>query len=216
MSDQHTTSVLIVDDHELIRDALRRMIARQPDLTVCGEAEGMDDALELVQELRPDLAIVDIRLRTGDGIGLLRKLRSEPNRPRTIVMSMYDERVYGRRAISAGAEGYVNKHDPATSILDAIRSVLSGRPYFSSFVLDSSVSETGSGDVDHLSDREFEVFRLLGEGLSVKQIALRMEISPKTVEYYRENSKRKLGLGSSAELLHFAIKWQLRSSEDVD
>ena len=209
-------SVLIVDDHELIRDALRVMLTREPDLTVCGEAESADDALQRVQDLSPDLAIVDIRLRSGDGIDLIRRLRTGSDKPRVIVMSMYDERVYGRRAINAGAEGYVNKHDPAVSILDAIRSVLNGQPFFSEFLKDAPGPEQESTVIDRLSDREFEVFGMLGDGLSVKQIALRMEISPKTVEYYRENAKRKLGLGSSAELLHCAIKWQLGASDEVE
>lgn len=210
-----TTTVLIVDDHELIREALRGMLNGEPNLTVCGEATGTDDAMECVQQLRPGLVIVDLSLRSGDGIDLIRKIRAEPNPARCIVMSMYDERIYGKRAMNAGAEGYVNKHDPAASILDAVRSVLDGKPSFQSYVLDPVKSDTmtATSPVDRLSDREFEVFRLLGEGLSVKQIALRMGLSPKTVEYYRENAKRKLDLGSSAELLHFAIRWHLRAAE---
>lgn len=209
------TSVLIVDDHQLIRDALRVMLEREPDLSVCGEATGVEEAMEQVHEHQPELVIVDINLRSGDGIDLIRRIGTELSSARVIVMSMYDERIYGRRAVNAGAYGYVNKHNPAVDILDAIRVVLSGGRFFSDHVLEAmdTAAPESMSPVDRLSDREFEVFRLIAEGLSVKQIALRMAISPKTVEYYRENAKRKLDLGSSAELLHFAIQWQLSGSD---
>lgn len=206
--------VLIVDDHELIRSGLRQLINSQPGLRVCGEAENASDGLSRVQELRPDLLIVDLSLQSGNGLDLVREVVTLHPAINVLVLTVHDERDYGERVLQAGAVGYVNKQEPADTVLTAIQEVLAGRMYFSQALTDrvmqramrNASAPTESAVVD-LSNRELEVFNLLGQGLTTEEIANRLFLSPNTVGTYRERIKIKLHLPNSAALSHFATLW---------
>lgn len=214
LSETRKTRVMIVDDHALLRDGMRLMIESEPDLEVCGEAADETEAVQRVRQLHPDLVIADISLNTGDGIELIKRIKAHDPESRIIVSSMHDETIYGERALHAGAAGYVSKHDPGGTLLKAIRHVLAGGMYFgeqmTQRLLRRAATREGSErmcPVDLLADRELEAFRLIGRGFSTGDIAARMHISPKTVDRYRENIKRKLNLITSNELVHYATLW---------
>lgn len=205
--------VLIVDDHPIVRERLAELIGQEVDLVVCGEAEGAREAMGLVASLRPDVAVVDIMLRDSYGIELVKALReSHPGLP-VLVLSMYDEVLFGERALRAGARGYLNKQAATRAIVPAIRKVLAGGVYVSeamdAAILRKIVGGGGGtgGAADVLTDREFEVFQMLGQGKGVRQIADELFLSVKTVEAHREHIKRKMSLKSSAELVHYAIRY---------
>jgi DNA-binding NarL/FixJ family response regulator len=209
--------VLIVDDHPVVREGLALWIARQPDLEVCGEAADVATALQLVAATRPDVAVIDISLKAGNGLDLIKRLRSRDDSVRMLVWSMYSESLYAERALRAGALGYVNKEHAADQILEAIRRVLAGKVYLSEPLADRLLlravgggeAPAGRSPVDLLSDRELEVFRLIGQGLDTHQAAERMHVSPKTVETYRARIKEKLGLKDGAGLVRCALQWEL-------
>lgn len=206
--------VLIVDDHPVVRDGLAAQIATQPDLEVCGEAEDVAGALATYDRARPDIAIVDISLKNGDGLELVKRLRARDDALRIVVWSMYPERLYAERALHAGAMGYVNKGSESREILQAIRAVRSGKVYLSeemSIKLLGRVIGRGGrltklSPLENLSGREMEAFRLMGEGLTTEKIAKAMRVSPKTVETYRGRIKEKLGLSNYTELIHRATQ----------
>jgi len=209
-----TTRLLIVDDHALLRDGMRLMIDSEPDLEVCSEAADETEAVQQFRQLRPDLVIVDITLTTGDGIELIKRIKAHDPEARIIVSSMHDERIYGERALRAGAVGYVSKQDPGGTLLVAIRHVLDGGRYFGEQLTQRLLRRAATKEdfaktspVDQLADRELEAFGLIGRGLSTRDIAARMHISPKTVDRYREHIKRKLNLTTSSELIHHATLW---------
>jgi DNA-binding NarL/FixJ family response regulator len=217
-SPSHATRVLIVDDHELLRQGMRLMIGNEPDLEICGEAEDEAEAMRQVGESRPDLAIVDIGLKSGNGLDLIKRIKAHDPSVRVIVSSMHDERLYGERALRAGAEGYVNKQDPARTIIYAIRHVLEGKMYFSEEFTNRVLQRARGGDeafqdspIDVLSDRELEVFRLVGQGLTSREIANKLHVSSSTVDTYRERLKTKLNLKGGAELVHQATQWVLEN-----
>jgi DNA-binding NarL/FixJ family response regulator len=211
--------VLIVDDHPVVREGLAAQIALQPDLEVCGEAEGVTDALALVETVRADVAVIDISLKSGDGIDLIKRLRARDPALRLVVWSMYPESLYAERALRAGALGYVHKGKATREILQAIRSALAGKVYLSADVSSALLGRLvgGSGraiertPIEDLSDRELEAFKLMGQGLTTEQIAERMHISPKTVETYRARIKEKLGLKNVTELIQRAAQWALEN-----
>lgn len=211
---KRATRVLIVDDHALLRDGMRLMIDSQSDLEVCGEADDEADAVQKYRRLHPDLVIVDIALKTGSGIEAIKRIKGHDPDARIVVSSMHEETIYGERALLAGAMAFVSKQDPSGTLLTAMRQVLNGEMYFSSQLTQrllrrasgTSVAETAS-PVDCLTDRELEAFTFIGQGLSSREIASRMHISPKTADRYRENIKRKLGIKSSSELIHHATLW---------
>jgi DNA-binding NarL/FixJ family response regulator len=208
--------VLIVDDHSLLRDGLRALLGEQPDLEVCGEAEDEVTARREVTALAPDIAIVDLTLKEGSGLELIKWLKERHPLVRVIVSTMHDEKIYGERALRAGASGYVNKHDPSTTIVTAIREVMKGGIYFSEPLVERLMRRAAGRDPDEaasavnlLSDRELQVFRLLGEGKNSAEIAEALHLSRSTVDTYRERLKDKLGLKSSSELIYHAIQWTM-------
>jgi DNA-binding NarL/FixJ family response regulator len=210
--------VLIVDDHPVTREGLAIRLSREPDMQVCGETADLPEAIRLAKETAPDVAVIDVSLKTGCGIELVKRMRERCPHVKNLVWSMYPDALYSRRALHAGAAGYVNKEHAADVIVNAIRHILSGGVFFSSDVTESVLREAGglSGPlpdpVAALSDRELTVFRLIGEGVDTHQIAERLHLSPKTVETYRARIRAKLGVDSGADVLRQAIHWVLTSS----
>jgi DNA-binding NarL/FixJ family response regulator len=210
--------ILLVDDHEMLRQGMRLLIEHQRDLRVCGEAEDEVSAIKQFRKARPDLTIVDLSLKEGDGIELIKRIRLIDAEARMLVYSMHDERVYGERVLRAGAKGYVSKQQPVRAVLQAIRHVLSGSMHFSGELtqrlLERAASETiiSASPVENLSDRELEVFGMIGRGLTTRSIAARLHLSPRTVDTYRERLKIKLSLANSAELHYRAVQWVLKGA----
>ena len=211
--------ILIVDDHPIVREGLRALISQHDDLLVCGEAESVEEAMELVATAEPDIAVIDISLKGSDGMELIRKIREQDSSVRMLVSSMHDESIYARRSLRAGALGFVSKENAARQIIDAIRRVLDGRIYLSEEMSEQLISrmlrreeEPGSLSVESLSDREFEVFRWIGHGLTTREIAERLHLSVKTVETYRQRIRQKLELRNGAELARRASQWVLEES----
>ena len=206
-------SILLVDDHPLVRHGLAQLINPQDDLEVCGEAGTPDEALAAVRKLRPNLAIVDLSLGDADGLDLVKALQhGHPDLP-VLVCSMHKESAYAERALRAGARGYVMKQESNSVVLAAIRRVLSGQIHVSepvaSKMLLKLVNPSAAGadaGVQQLSDREFEVFRLIGRGLGPSDIARQLNVSVKTVETYREHIKTKLRLPNGRELMRAAMR----------
>jgi DNA-binding NarL/FixJ family response regulator len=205
--------VLIVDDHPMMRDGLRQLIASEPDLEICAEADDAPAALRDAEALKPDLAIVDITLRSSSGLDLIKDLRTRSPRTAILVLSMHDESLYAERVLRAGGRGYIMKQEGGKRILEGIRQVAAGRTYVSEAVsariLDAFSGAQGEAKspVETLTDREFQVFQLIGEGLSTKEMADKLRVSAKTIEVHRVNIKEKLGLVTAAELLRFAVRW---------
>lgn len=206
--------VLIVDDHPLLREGLAARIARYPDLELCGEAEDVPGAMTALAALTPDVVIVDLSLKRGDGLDLVKRIHLRKDRTAVLVSSMHDETLYAERALDAGALGYVGKSEAPEKVIDAIRTVLSGKVYLSQRMTERLVSRHTRGQlaesrspIDALTDRELEVYRLIGNGLSTREIAERLGLSIKTIESHRENVKAKLRLKSATELTHNAVQW---------
>jgi DNA-binding NarL/FixJ family response regulator len=207
-------TVLIVDDHPIVRQGLALLINQEKDLEVCGQAEDAHEAMQAIGQLDPDMVIVDIGLKDTSGIELIKDLKIQhPDLP-VLTLSMYDEAVYGERALRAGARGYVMKQEATEKVVTAIRRVLAGEVYVSSGMAAKMVSKfvgggtrTAGSPADSLSDRELEVFRMIGEGFSTREMAEKLHLSIKTVETYRAHIKDKLGLQDANELLRSAIRW---------
>jgi DNA-binding NarL/FixJ family response regulator len=209
--------VLIVDDHPVVREGLAMHIANQPDLEMCGEAEDLPGALALLATARPDVAIIDISLKNGNGIDLIRRMKDRDANVRILVWSMYAESVYAERALRAGARGYLHKGRATRQLLDAIRAVLAGKVYVTGDLPDDLLRRVAAGEtaqrspIDRLSDRELQAFELMGHGLTTETVAARMHVSPKTVETYRARIKEKLGLSNISELVQQAAQWVLEN-----
>jgi len=208
------TRVLIVDDHPIVRQGLAQMINQETDLMVCGEAEDAQNALQAVAELHPDLVLVDLSLKGGSGLDLIRTLRTRQSMLPVLVVSMHDESLYVERALRAGARGYIMKHEATNIMMSAIRRVLRGEIYVSDkmltkllgrFVLDAPSTSTST--LEPLSNRELEVFRAIGEGHSTRHIAAVLHVSIKTVESHRAHIKEKLQLNDTTELVRYAMQW---------
>jgi DNA-binding NarL/FixJ family response regulator len=204
--------IVLVDDHPIVRDGLIQMMSRQDGLTVCGEASSAEEAFKVIEELKPDLAIVDIFMEGANGIELTKMLHARDASLPILILSMHDEALYAERAIRAGAMGYVMKQEASRTIVDAIHSVMSGKRYVSnhiSNILGESATDKGefNGEVECLSPRELDIFKLIGLGLSRSKIAEKLDISIKTVETHRANMKYKLNAGSAAELKEYAEQW---------
>ena len=216
---QDRAKVLLVDDHEMLRQGMRLLVEQQKDLKVCGEAADEVSALKQFRATHPDLMIVDLSLKEGDGIELIKRVKLLDPDARMLVYSMHDERVYGERALRAGARGYVSKQQPARSVLQAIRRVLAGAMHFSDEMTQRLLERAAASDpmspaspVESLSDRELEVFEMIGGGLTTRSIAARLHLSPRTVDTYRERLKIKLALANSAELHYRAVQWVLKGT----
>ena len=208
--------VLIVDDHPAVREALAIRIAAQPDLVVCGEAADATEALRLATATDPDVAVIDIGLSAGNGIDLIKRLKARNDRFRAIVWSMHSEDLYAERALRGGAMGYIDKKQATGKIIDAIRQVLDGKVYLSAPMTEKLLQRAvgpgaGRSPIDRLSDRELDVFRLIGQGLKTQEIAERLHLSVKTVETYRDRIRQKLGLSDGTTLAHFATQWLLEN-----
>ena len=207
--------VFLVDDHPLVRQALRDAMRHERDMEVCGEADDRDEALEGIAAAEPDLAIVDLRLRTSDGLELIRDLRNRCPKVMSLVLSMQDESITAERAVRAGARGYVSKQEAPRKIMEAVRKVLGGEIYWSEKAAAhiaskiASPSSAGGSINEDLSDRELQVFELIGFGRSTSQIAESLHIDISTVETYRARIKEKLMLKDGSELLQAAIRWCL-------
>jgi DNA-binding NarL/FixJ family response regulator len=206
--------ILIVDDHPMLRYGLAQLINQQVDMTVCGEAEDVPGALQSLAELKPDVLIVDIALKGMDGIELIKRIRDREKAVGILVLSMHDEMLYAGRALRAGANGYVMKNESGGEVLAAIRVVRQGKIHVSERVSSRIVRQfaqgpdaTGGSPIEGLTDRELQVFRLIGLGRGTREIARELHISGKTVEVHRIHIKTKLNLRSANELIRTAVHW---------
>jgi DNA-binding NarL/FixJ family response regulator len=206
--------ILIVDDHPMMREGVALLISREKDLTVCGEADTASSAVEKVAQLKPDLVIVDITLPGRSGLELIKDIQTMHPGALVLVVSMHEESLYAERVLRAGGRGYVMKQEGGKKLLEAIRQVFAGHIYVSPSmsarileIFSGHRTETAGSRVEGLTDREFEVFRLIGEGASTRDIAKRLHLSVKTVEVHRLNIKGKLKLSTASELVHYAVRW---------
>lgn len=215
-----------MDDHPLIREALSSAINRQSDFICCGQADNAAEAQRTIQEMLPDLILLDLWLDGGDGLELIKVLKARFPAVRILILSQFDEALYAERVLRAGALGYVMKEQPSREILAAMRTVLSGQIYVSPVIaarmlhkMTENRREGKDGNIENLTDRELQVLQLLGAGMSTRKIAEELTLSFKTVETHRENIKRKLGLRDAVELIRFAAEWvrgqSFSSSRDV-
>ena len=206
--------VFIVDDHPLVREGLTNLINSQSDLMVCCEAKDSFEAIDAITKELPDVAIIDISLTNESGLELIKSLAKQFPQVAVVVLSMHDETLYAERALRAGARGYVMKHETSKSVLASIRRVIAGDIYVSERIvnrmalrLTSGRRRAGSSPVERLSDRELEIFRLLGQGRTPSEIARDLNLSLKTVQAYCARAKEKFGVTSLTELLRAAIRW---------
>jgi len=208
------STVFIVDDHPIVRQGLALLINREPDLMVCGDAEEAASALRRIEELKPNLIVVDVSLNGPDGLDLLKEIRTRDADLPVLILSMLDESLYAERALRAGANGYIMKQEATDRVLVAIRRILDGEIYLSDRMANRMLHRFANGSqveqrspVADLTDRELEVFRLIGEGHGTRQIAQELHISVKTVESYQAHIKDKLSLKNARELMQRAIQW---------
>jgi DNA-binding NarL/FixJ family response regulator len=206
--------ILIVDDHPLVRSGFVQLISDEPDLEVCGEAPGESEAMQLVAGTAPDLVIIDLSLAGGSGINLIQRIKAHHGDVCMLVVSMHDESLFAERVLAAGALGYLNKQEAPSNIIRAIRRVLEGKVYVSDNLnerlldtLKGTAKAAGLPPMQRLSNRELEVFELIGRGMTTGGIAEHLRLSIKTIETHRENIKRKLGLASGQELIRRAMHW---------
>jgi DNA-binding NarL/FixJ family response regulator len=206
--------LLILDDHPMMREGLAQLINNQPDLTVCAEAGTGREALELAAKSQPDLLLADISLPDKSGLDVIKELHAFHPGTAVLVISMHDESLYAERVLRAGARGYIMKQEGGKKLMEAIRHVLSGKIYVSEKIsgqilesLYAGASEATRRPMENLTDREFEVLQLLGQGKSTRDIAAQLHLSGKTVEAHRANIKRKLNLQAGPELLRYAVRW---------
>ena len=206
--------ILIVDDHPMIREGLAQWIGHDPGLEVCGGAGDAPEALEKIAALKPDLVLTDITLPGKSGLELIKDIQAQHPRALVLVLSMHDETLYAERVLRAGGRGYIMKEEGGKKIAQAIRQVLDGQIYVSE-KMSAKILEVFSGHgadvaaspVEKLTDREFEVFQLIGQGLEIKPMAEKLHLSPRTIEVHRANIKAKLNLNSVAALIGYAVRW---------
>ncbi len=212
---QKSIKILIVDDHPIVRQGLTQLIENEPGLEVCSQAEDAPQAMSILKKIQPDIIIVDILLKDSSGMELIKDIKIRyPDIP-ILALSMHDESLYAERALRAGAKGYLMKSEATETVIDAIRKILDGHIYLSNNMSSRIVSKmVGLGkssnhgsDMDQLSDRELEVFELLGNGFSTRRIAQRLHLSIKTIETYRAHIKEKLNLTDATELMQYAIRF---------
>jgi DNA-binding NarL/FixJ family response regulator len=216
-SRQRPCRIVVVDDHPVVRLGLKQMLENEPEFEICGEAEGAPEALSVIDETCPDLVVVDISLKDGSGLSLIKQLTETDPSIKVLVSSMHDEKLFAERALRAGARGYINKEKAIGSMVDALRKVQSGAIYLSETMTDRILQAIARGDLEggrapleQLSDREFEVFELIGHGKTTRATAEHLGLSVKTVETYRENIKTKLNLENNNELICRAAQWVAR------
>ena len=206
--------IFLVDDHAMFREGLRQLIDREPDLMVCGDAAAAAEAMQGIAESKPDLVIVDISLAGASGIDLIKTIKGQYDEMPVLVVSMHDESLYAERALRAGAMGYVMKQEPAKTVKTAIRKVLAGDMHLSEKLASSLVArfmhgttEEPATPIETLSDRELEVFRMLGQGKGTRQIAAELDVTVATVNSFKNRIKEKLNLKTSTEAMLHAIQW---------
>jgi DNA-binding NarL/FixJ family response regulator len=210
----HPKQILIVDDHPMMRQGLAQLIGLEPDLAVCGEAENAGDALDAIGTLKPDLVLADISLPGKNGLELIKDFQTIQPGLRVLVISMHDESLYAERVLRAGGRGYIMKQEGGKKLMQAIRQVLEGRIYVSE-KMSADILEIFSGHragaesspLEKLTDREFEIFQLIGQGQGTREIAEKLHLSIKTVDAHRANIKTKLKLNSATGLVRFAVRW---------
>ncbi len=210
--------ILIVDDHPLVRAGVSQLINDTSDLKVCGEASDMTAALKLLDTLTPDLAIIDLSLAGGSGLDLIEHIKARNNEILMLVASMHDESLYAERVLAAGARGYINKQEAQEKIIPAIRQVLDGKVYMSEFMTERILNNMVSGTDDKrgiksLSNRELQVFEMIGQGIAPGKMAKQLNLSVKTIETHQAHIKKKLGLTSAHKLTHRAIRWVLEQGQ---
>lgn len=210
----HATKIFLVDDHPLVREGLARRILREPGLTVCGEAGTASEALEAIAKLQPQLVVVDISLPGRDGIDLIKEIKARHDNIQMLVLSFHDESLYGDRALRAGARGYITKHEPPDNLIKAIHRVLAGEIVVGKNTVERVLqrvagarNSTWTSPIEMLSDRELEIFRLIGQGRQRRQIAGELHLSVKTIEAHRANIRQKLGLKNATELIQHALQF---------
>jgi DNA-binding NarL/FixJ family response regulator len=207
------TKVVIVEDHPMFREQLAHLISKEPDMIVCGEADNVRDGFALIKEKNPAIAIVDITLKGSSGLELLKDLRAHGIELPTLVLSMHDESLYAERALRAGAKGYITKHEASANVMVAIRQVLSGEIYLKPRFMSSILNRITNGSratgqpIDRLTDRELEVFELIGRGQTTREIGARLRLGLTTVDTYRARIKGKLNLENAARLHSEASRW---------
>lgn len=213
---QSKTRIMIVDDHPIVREGYVHLIERRDDLHVCAQAGSKAEASQLIKDNHPDLIILDISLKDGSGLDLIKDLKSQDQGVKILAVSMHDESLFAERSIRAGALGFVNKQQAPEQLIKAIDQVLKGKVYLSSEATERMIGRSiGSNNqpaqspIESLSDREIEVFEQIGLGETTRQIAAKLKLSAKTIETYRENIKHKLNLGNATELTRHAIQWVL-------
>jgi DNA-binding NarL/FixJ family response regulator len=223
--------VLVVDDHPIVREGITLLLSGQHDLRVCGSAFDIPSALQAVRELQPDVALIDLSLGSASGLDLIAMIAEETQHSVfMLALSMHDEALYAKRVLAAGGRGYIMKHEGTDVLLQAIRTVLAGQIYVSATVnaqLLQCLSPTGKAstsrppaaakdELSGLSNRELQIYRLVGQGVATKEIARRLFLSVKTVESHRAKIKQKLGVGTAAELVAHAVEWHVRSGSQSD
>jgi DNA-binding NarL/FixJ family response regulator len=208
-------TIAIVDDHPLVREGLAARICAQPDMEVCGEADDIDSAMELIVARRPALVIVDIALRDGHGIDLIKRIVAAGINTRMLVVSAYDESLFAERALRAGALGYINKQELQGKVVEALRTVLRGERYVSTAMAQRLIAQAiGSravGGTEALTDRELQIFQLVGRGKSTREIAHELNVSVHTIDSHREHIRAKLDLRNGTELIQRAVQWHIEN-----
>lgn len=215
---QKPATILIVDDHPMVRDGLTMRISTQSDLRVCGEAATEEEALAKVQSHNPDLLIIDLSLKSGHGLEVIKQVKSHHPQVKMLVMSAFEESLYAERALRAGALGYLNKQESNEKVLEAIRTVLRGEWFVSPEITQRLVQQAlgnpveKKSPIERLTDRELDIFRMIGQGLTTSEIASQLFISTHTIDTHRENIKRKLSVKNAGELTRTAVQWVLENS----
>jgi len=219
---QTKKKILVVEDHPIFRLGLRELINQEPDLLVCGEAENAGSAWQAIDRLQPDLIIADITLDNSDGIELTKEIHRRYRTVPVLILSMHDEFLYAERALHAGARGYIMKQEAMGSVVEAIHQVLEGKVYLSNQVKEHILTHLAAGlnagarsPIERLTDRELEIFRLIGEGLGTRDIADKLHLSIKTVGTYRERIKSKFNLKGANELVRYAVHWTKTGQIDL-
>jgi len=204
--------VLLVEDHQMFREWLGQMLCRDPEFSICGEADNIGDAIQMTESLQPDVAIVDLTLRGSSGLELIKNLKARGLQTPVLVLSMHDENLYAERVLRAGGRGYVSKHEASSTLFTALRRILQGEVFLSERMASRLLSQWGAAPssrsgVDSLADRELEVFQMIGRGFHTSKIASALHLGDSTVETYRARIKDKLGLQNSSELYAYAARW---------
>jgi DNA-binding NarL/FixJ family response regulator len=212
-------SIFVIDDHPVVRDGYARLITNQADMELAGETGDASQAMAMIAKAKPDLVLLDLSLKSGNGLELCKEINTKFPDVKILVVSMHDETLYAERVLRAGAAGYVNKAEATRRLIEAVREVLGGKYYLSprmrERMLTRAIGVDGFEDhspIDRLSDRELEVFEQIGSGMTTREIASNLGLSPKTIESYRENLKAKLNLANSTELTRHAVHWVLERS----